>query len=221
MHLENEVIEILQYGNRWFKPKVIKMFVYDRTEVIKDYSQSHCFLKPIVKRLVRREKEILKQLHHFEAIPVYYGEYGSYGFRMEYIHGKHPEKQKPLNNPCLYQQALNYLKQFHNQGFTYNDFRAKNILITPDQKVKFIDLGSALHAPCKQSIFSKITCPFFNKLRLADSRNLLKLKPVFTGQSLTYEEKKQVVEQEPFRHINYFWKTVIRRKPRDDSEFRN
>ncbi|MEQ9465091.1 MAG: phosphotransferase [Haliea sp.] len=185
----------------------------DRQYVVKDYSATPWYLRPLARYLARREVRILRALADSPHVPRHLGCIDAYRFAMEYIPGEHPSARTLAADDNTYGQAVRALQAIHALGFAHNDLRGRNMLVSPGRGVIFIDLAAALRFPAYCDAFALRPLGWLRRrLQEADFYHLLRQKRALSTQPYTAEERDLLAEDRPFAQITRFWKHWIYRR---------
>jgi serine/threonine protein kinase len=130
------------------KPKRVLKYLYPHTPPTNDQGWQ------ILRRLFRKEAEILKCLGRHSQIPTFYeyiAESGHFAIVQEYIPGKtlddefkHGAKQNQIQVLDVLEEILEVLKFVHDQNSIHLDLKLGNMMRrSTDRKVVLIDFGGA------------------------------------------------------------------------------
>ena len=196
-----------------FQADVYLLNVDGEQMVVKDFSRRPWLSRVLVcRQLIGREVNVLTRFSDSGFVPQYYGPVTPDIFAMEYLEGEHPGKENAGQWPDAYALASKHLDLFHRNGYVHNDFRRSNVLIQPDGSVRFFDFASAIRKPqrCRWLLFPWLW--LLNIMQSADVTSLLKMKPDFTGQPLSAQERKQLKKKPLWiRALRYAWSNWINR----------
>ena len=194
-----------------FQADVYLLNIDDQYVVVKDFSRRFWWSRAWVCRLlIKREINVLQQFGSSGFVPRFYGRVSADIFAMEFLEGEHPGKENAGQWPDSYASAKEFLELFHREGYVHNDFRRSNVLVQPDGTVKFFDFASAIRKPrrCQKLLFPWVW--LLGIMQTADTTSLLKMKPDFTGEPLTREERGQLKKKPAWiRAIRYIWSNGI------------
>ncbi|MEQ9465074.1 MAG: phosphotransferase [Haliea sp.] len=185
----------------------------DRQYVVKDYSATPRYLRPLARYLARREVRILRALADSPHVPRYLGCIDAYRFAMEYIPGEHPSAHTSAADDSTYGQAVRALQAIHALGFAHNDLRGRNMLVSPGRGVIFIDLAAAIRFPVSYDALVLRPLGWLQRrLQQADLYHLLRQKRALTTQPYTAGELDLLAAERPFKQLTRFWKRWIHRR---------
>jgi hypothetical protein len=70
------------------------------------------------------------------------------------------------------QKMFELVGNFHREGLAYLDLNKRNLILTPDRKLFYIDFGTALRKGEKKSRVIEVTQKLFDEFKMQDLRNL-------------------------------------------------
>ncbi len=139
------------------------------------------WLRPLARRLARREARALAQLDHIAAVPML-ERWDGRTLDREWLDGQPMQLARPTD-AGYYREALRLLRQVHRDGVVHNDTaKEPNWLVRPDGTPALIDFQIAM-------CFRK-RGRLFRMLAREDLRHLLKHKRTYRPQALTARQRQ-------------------------------
>lgn len=201
----------LQNSQSSFKASIFIENIQGVSHVVKDYSHANFLLRyTLCRYFVEREIKALIHLQGIEGVPVFYGQYGQFGFCMQYIEGIYPSRQVMWGSKKLIENLETIISQFHERGLTHNDLRVKNMLLDKEGKLYVIDYGAAIIAKNNRFFNSFMGIRFHNILLASDQAKVLKMKLKTPNFILTKQQRKTLISAAKWYRLTDIWKFLRR-----------
>lgn len=198
---------ILQRTSSSLKATVFITRINGKCVVVKDYSESHPFIRGTLCRwFLQREIRAIKRLRLHPGVPEVLGKYGRYGFVLEMIEGKVLDEKTLKNNTRLIHKLEQTIQKMHQYGVTHNDIRNKNLILGEDQNLYIVDFASAISMP--KSALS-ISYPLFSLARLSDRIKVVRFKLASKTETLNAKDKRLLKFVAFSKLLSKLWKNSI------------
>ncbi|HEY8427502.1 MAG TPA: hypothetical protein VIL20_03975 [Sandaracinaceae bacterium] len=148
--------------------------------VRRDSDDSAILLRPIARRLARREAAALAAAEGVRGVPRLVGFDGKAVLRT-YIEGRPMHEARPTAR-AYFKDALKLVIALHRRGIAHNDLaKEANWLCTPDGRAALVDFQVA--------VVSRRRSALFRALAREDLRHLLKHKRTYVPERLTARQR--------------------------------
>lgn len=166
--------------------------------VRRDTSDSTHWLRPLARRLARREAAALAAAGGLRGVPRLIAFDGDAVLR-EYVEGVPMHVAKP-GSPAYFKDALRLLAALHRRGIAHNDLaKEANWLCTPDGRAAIVDFQLAVVRRRRGALF--------RALAREDLRHLLKHKRTYLPQRLTARQRALLARPGPLARA---WARVVK-----------
>jgi RIO-like serine/threonine protein kinase len=167
--------------------------------VRRDFATARWWLKPLARRLARREARALVRLDGLAGTPRL--------LRLDpgvlergWIDGRPMQAARPTD-PAYFREALTLLRRLHRAGVAHNDLaKEPNWLVTPDGRPALVDFQLALVSPRRGAMF--------RALAREDLRHLLKHKRTYCPARLTARQRRILATPAPHSRL---WRATGKR----------
>lgn len=166
--------------------------------VRRDIADSKRFLRPLARRLARREAAALAAADGITGVPHLIAFDGRAVLR-RYIEGRPMYAEKPTS-PDYFKDALKLLSALHRRGIAHNDLaKEANWLCTPDGRAAIVDFQIAT--------ISRRRGALFRALAREDLRHLLKHKRTYVPDRLTTRQRALLDRPGP---LSRAWARIVK-----------
>ncbi|HEX6995540.1 MAG TPA: serine/threonine protein kinase [Gammaproteobacteria bacterium] len=166
--------------------------------VRRDSGDSALVLRPLARRLARREAAALVAAEGVSGVPRLVAFDGTAVLRT-FIDGVPMHEARPCS-PAYFKDALRLLVALHRRGIAHNDLaKEANWLCTPDGRAALVDFQVAVLRPRRG--------PLFRALAREDLRHLLKHKRTYLPQRLTARQRALLAHPGPLARA---WARIVK-----------
>jgi len=166
--------------------------------VRRDSGDSRFVLRPLARRLARREAAALAAAEGVRGVPRLITFDGQAVLRT-FIDGAPMHEARPTS-PAYFRDALRLLAALHRRGIAHNDLaKEANWLCTPDGRAALVDFQVAVLRPRRGALF--------RALAREDLRHLLKHKRTYLPQRLTARQRALLERPGPLARA---WARVVK-----------
>src|SRR5262245_17903780 len=153
-----------------------------RTLVVKDVAHRPFWVRDILGPFqLRREARAYRRLAGLEGIPSLFQMIDRRALALERIDGR-PIREAPRGSvpPVFFDRLLALIQEIHPRGVAHGDLHHGDVLVAPGDRPYVIDFSTASFAGRRRGRARKF---FFDQARLADLRNVAKLRRRWLGSS--------------------------------------
>jgi predicted Ser/Thr protein kinase len=145
----------------------------DQKIVVKDFGNCPCLIRYTFCRFVfKREIRAMQLLQSLHITPRYLGQVDQYAYAMEYIEGENFRFKKHATNPQFLNTLRETVNSMHALGVVHNDLHGKNMIISNDHKIYFIDFSSSLFRSANNNFYAKLKNKLFDFFALVDNAKI-------------------------------------------------
>ncbi|MFO7285960.1 MAG: serine/threonine protein kinase [Gammaproteobacteria bacterium] len=166
--------------------------------VERDTAAARAWLRPLARRLARREAAALRAADGLRGVPRLIGFDGRSVLR-GYIEGL-PMYEAVPRSPEYFRSALRLLAALHRRGIAHNDAaKEANWLCTPDGEAALVDFQVAMTSRRRGRVF--------RALAYEDLRHLLKHKRTYLPERLTARQRAVLARRGPLAML---WTLLVK-----------
>lgn len=162
----------------------------DLRYVVKDFSSKGFWERNLIGRLlISREVRAYRGLRGINGIPKSFARLSPFTLAIEYIDARDLGSIREGEiGPEAISSLERIIDEIHERGWVHLDLQRRTNILIRDRDVFIIDLASAFHPGCIPILGRFITrcLGFFDRL------SLIKLKKLYTPETLTESEKKMI-----------------------------
>lgn len=201
---------LLSHGASWMQANLYVINHGDQKIVIKDFSGAPALVRCTFCRFIlRREIIALEKLKSLSITPRYLGKVGDYAYAMEYIEGENFKFSKHVKNIDFLIAMRDAVNSMHDAGVVHNDLHGKNIIVSTNGQLYFIDFASAFFRSQHDGLLGKIKNKVFDFFVLGDDSKISLLIKRYDPSSLTLTDNKMLTIKKFISCMTRVWKKFI------------